>query len=162
MARPSSPRPRSSAKRPTTSRAPAKGSAKKPTPAKRATKKRAAKKPAAARTRPAAAASTRQAPARRFRSGRIVRGGLIAGTIAVGAGLAAIPVGDWREQQQELDDARDRRAELEAEIAEIQQEIDSMSGAAGIEERGRCFGPYVLPGAETYSIPGVRGCNSDP
>ena len=101
-------------------------------------------------------------PPRRFRSGRLVRTGLIAVTIAGGVGLAAIPVGDWLDQQSELDEARLRRSELQAEIDEIQGEIESIIGVEGIEERGRCFGPYVPPGAETYSVPGVSGCVERP
>ncbi len=91
-----------------------------------------------------------------------MRTGLIAATIAAGAGLAAIPVGDWFEQQSELDDARSRQAELQAEIDGIQLEIESITGESGIEERSLCFGPYVAPGVETYSIPGVRGCLGQP
>lgn len=101
-------------------------------------------------------------PPRRFRSGRLIRTGLIAATIAGGVGLAAIPVGDWLDQQTELDEARLRRSELQAEIDEIEGEIESIVGVEGIEERGRCFGPYVPPGAETYSIPGVSGCVEQP
>ena len=122
-----------------------------PPPRSKATQTRMAK--------PRARAST---PSRRFRSGRIVRAGLIAATIAAGAGLAAIPVGDWFDQQAELNDARLRRAELQAEIDGIDRELESIAGEAGIEERGRCFGPYVQPGAETYSIPGVSGCVEQP
>ncbi len=91
-----------------------------------------------------------------------MRTGLIAATIAAGAGLAAIPVGDWFEQQTELDEAREQRVELQAEIDGIQREIDSITGESGIEERSLCYGPYVAPGAETYSIPGMRGCLGQP
>ena len=129
------------------------------TPPSSRTKAKPAGRAPKAKPRPRAAAS---GSPRRFRSGRIVRTGLIVATIAGGVGLAAIPVGDWLDQQGELDDARLRRTELQAEIDEIEGEIESIIGAEGIEERGRCFGPYVSPGAETYSIPGVSGCVEQP
>ncbi len=127
----------------------------KPSSRSRSSAKRPSGKRAPAKT---ASRSGKREPTQRFRSGLVVRGGLIAATIAVGAGLAAFPVGDWRDQQEELDTSRTRQAELEAEIGQIREEIDAVSGPDGIEERGMCFGPYVVPGVETYSVPGVNGC----
>ena len=95
---------------------------------------------------------------RRLRPSRIVRAGLFLATLGLGVGLAAIPVGTWMEQRDELDDARRRAAELEAEIAEIQAEIDWVVGEDGFKIAARCYGPYVEPGTEVYAVPGLQGC----
>ncbi|NIR40702.1 MAG: hypothetical protein GWN79_23690 [Actinobacteria bacterium] len=89
---------------------------------------------------------------------RVVRVVLVAVTLAVGVALAAIPVGNWMDQRAELDDARLRRAELEAEIAEIEADIELVTGDEGLELAARCYGPYVEAGEEVYAIPGLGGC----
>lgn len=98
------------------------------------------------------------------RTGRIVRAGLFAATLGVGAGLAAIPVGNWVDQRGELNDARERRLELENEIAEIRADIEGIVGDHGLEIAARCYGPYVEVGEEVYAVPGLDGCvtNRDP
>lgn len=102
------------------------------------------------------------ADARAPRAGRIVRAGLAAVTLAVGVGLAAIPVGNWFEQRDELDDARERRAELQTEIEGIERDIDGILGPDGIDVAARCRSFYVEPGEEVYAIPGLQGCVTDP
>ncbi len=119
-------------------------------------------------SRPAAKRSARPKPkrapepARRIAPGLVFRVGAIAATLGVGAGLAAIPVGNWLDQKAELDQAELERSVLQAEISAIESQIDLNSGEEGILERGRCFGFWVQPGAETYTIPGVDGCVSQP
>ena len=95
------------------------------------------------------------------RSGRAVRVVLFAVTLAVGVGLAAIPVGTWMDQRDELDDARRRQAELQTEIAEINADIEQIVGEDGLEEAALCYGQYVEPGVEVYGIPGLQGCVTD-
>ena len=102
---------------------------------------------------------TRRAP--HVRVNRIVRAALVAATLAVGVGLAAFPVGNWMEQREELEDARLRRAGLEAEIAEIHADIEAVVGDEGLELAARCYGPFVDVGEEVYAIPGLRGCVTD-
>jgi hypothetical protein len=103
-------------------------------------------------------AETERAP----RSGKIVRALLVAATLGVGVGLAAIPVGNWADQRDDLDDARVRRTELEAEIAEIEADIEGIVGEEGIETASRCYGFFVEVGEELYSIAGVEGCVTNP
>ena len=96
------------------------------------------------------------------RSGRIVRAILVAATLSVGAGLAAIPVGNWVEQREDLDAARARRGELQAEITEIEADIERIVGEEGIETASRCYGFYVEVGEEVYAIAGLEGCVTNP
>jgi cell division protein FtsB len=93
-----------------------------------------------------------------MRSGRIVRAILFVLTLAAGAGLAAYPIGDWVEQREEVDAAQDRNIQLQAEVDQLAAELESLTGEEGVEIRGLCFGPYVQPGVETYTVPGVSGC----
>jgi hypothetical protein len=86
------------------------------------------------------------------RSGHVVRAGLAALTLAVGIGLAAIPVGNWLDQRSELDTARERRAALQAEIAEIEADIEGIVGDDGLEIAARCYGPFVEVGEELYAV----------
>ena len=100
--------------------------------------------------------------ARAPRAGRVVRAGLFAATIGVGVGLAAIPVDNWLDQRAAVDDARERRAELQAEIAEIDAAIDGIIGEEGLEIAARCYGPFVDVGEELYAVPGLDGCVTNP
>jgi len=102
--------------------------------------------------------ATRTEPPRPMRSGRVVRASLFVVTLGAGAGLAAYPIGDWVEQREEVDQARLRNEELQARVAELDQELETLTGEEGVELRGLCFGPYVRPGVETYTVPGVSGC----
>lgn len=112
--------------------------------------------------------STRTEPPRPMRSGWVVRGALFVMTLATGAGLAAYPIGDWVDQRDELDGVRDRNAELQAEVDRLDTELLVMTGEEGVKIRSLCFGPFVEPGVETYTVPGVDGCvdhaetNEDP
>ena len=96
------------------------------------------------------------------RARRLVQAGLFAATLAVGAGLAAIPVGNWFEQRDDLDEARRRRAELQAEIAELEADIEGIIGEDGLEIAARCYGPFVEVGEELYAVPGLDGCVTHP
>lgn len=83
-------------------------------------------------------------------------------TLGVGVALAAIPVGNWLEQREELDGARERRAALETEIADIRADIEGIIGDDGLEIAARCYGPFVEVGEELYAVPGLDGCVTNP
>ena len=102
--------------------------------------------------------ATRTEPPRPMRSGRVVRASLFVVTLGAGVGLAAYPIGDWVEQREEIDRARERNEELRAEVEQLDEELQVLTGEEGVELRGLCFGPYVRPGVETYTVPGVSGC----
>jgi cell division protein FtsB len=96
------------------------------------------------------------------RSGRVARAVLVTATLGVGVGLAAIPVGNWADQREELDRARDRRTELQAEIAEIEADIAGIVSDEGLEIAARCYGMFVEVGEELYQVSGLDGCVTDP
>jgi len=96
------------------------------------------------------------------RTGVVVRTILFAATLAVGVGLASFPVSTWFEQRSELRDAKAQRVELVQQISGINTEIDQRVGPDGVAKAAKCFGPYVEPGSEVYSVPGVEGCVSLP
>ncbi len=79
-------------------------------------------------------------------------------TVAACVGLASYPLGNWVDQQEELDKVRQEQIDLENEIEGLKLEISSITGEDGIKERGKCFGPFVEPGSETYSIHDLYGC----
>jgi len=97
-----------------------------------------------------------------LRSGRIVRAALAAVTLSVGVGLAAIPVGNWFDQRDELGEANTRRDALQAEIDRIESDIEGILGEDGLDVAARCRSFYVEPGEELYAIPGLEGCVTDP
>lgn len=129
--------------------------------AKKPAKKPAAKKPSAKKTTAKKPVAKKRAPVAARRS-RLVPAVLTIATLAVGVGLAAIPVGNWMEQRDELDSSRERRAELEAEILEIEADIENLVGEEGLEIAARCYGPYVEVGEEVYAVPGLNGCVTHP
>jgi cell division protein FtsB len=91
-----------------------------------------------------------------------VRAGLAAVTLSVGVGLAAIPVGNWMDQREELDEARERAEELQDEIDGIEDDIEGLTGEEGLEVAARCHGLLVEVGEEVYAVPGLNGCVTNP
>lgn len=101
-----------------------------------------------------------EAPPRRFRSGLSVRVALIGATVALATLLGASSVRTWINQRDQVDDARRDAVELDARIASLEAEIATRTSSEGSRIEALCFGPYVEPGVEVYSIPGVDGCVS--
>ncbi len=98
----------------------------------------------------------------RSRSTIVIRTLLLAVTLAVGVGLASFPVDTWFDQRSELREAQVERDELVDQIDLINAEIDQRLGPEGVAKAAKCFGPYVEPGSEVYSVPGVEGCVTAP
>ncbi len=98
----------------------------------------------------------------RSRTAVLVRSVLLVITLAVGVGLASFPVGTWFDQRSELREAQIERDELVDQIDLINTEIDLRLGPEGVAKAAKCFGPYVEPGSEVYSVPGVEGCVTAP
>lgn len=94
---------------------------------------------------------------RRFRSGLMVRGGLIAATLGAGGALAYIPVTQYIELRTDMADA-DREAE---ELAEARREAIARltDSRRRNHERARCFNMWVEVGEETYSVSGLLTCD---
>ena len=85
---------------------------------------------------------------------------MIGTTVALAAVLAASSVRTWLEQRQQIDDARQEADHLDARIRSLEAEIATRTSDEGARIEALCFGPYVEPGVEVYSIPGVDGCVS--
>ena len=130
--------------------------------AKRGAKKPSAKKSSAKKTSAKKRSGKKAASAAPTRRSRLIPALLTVVTLGVGVGLAAIPIGNWMEQRDELDTSRERRTELRAEIAEIEADIENLVGEEGLEIAARCYGPYVEVGEEVYAVPGLNGCVTHP
>ncbi len=75
------------------------------------------------------------------------------------AGVLVEPsVSSYMDQRSELESVKAERAALQAEIDEINADIEGFTDDEGLRIEARCYGPYVEPGEEVYSIPGLRGC----
>jgi len=71
---------------------------------------------------------------------------------AVLVGLAIVPVRTWLAQQNKMDQARAEIARIEAEVAELEQQLTSLQTDDEIERRARQDFDLVFPGEESYRI----------
>ena len=83
---------------------------------------------------------------------------LVAGFVLLAAVLVEPAVRGYLEQRSELASVKDERAALKAEIAEINADIEGIIDDKGLRNEARCYGPFVEPGEEVYSVPGLKGC----
>lgn len=89
-----------------------------------------------------------------------MRAVLIAATVSLAGVLGASSVRTWANQRNQLENARREASELDARVASLEAEIATRTSDEGARIEALCFGPYVEPGVEVYSIPGVDGCVS--
>ena len=71
------------------------------------------------------------------------------------ASICAMTAAQWREQ-------RERRDELQTEVVGIEDNIEGLLGAEGLEVAARCHGLLVEVGEEVYAVPGLNGCVTNP
>ncbi len=83
---------------------------------------------------------------------------LVAAFVLLAGVLVEPAVSGYLEQRSELASVKDERAALEAEIAEINADIEGIIDDEGLRNEARCYGPFVEPGEEVYSVPGLKGC----
>ncbi len=83
---------------------------------------------------------------------------LVAGFVLLAGVLVEPAVRGYLEQRSELASVKDERAALEAEIAEINADIEGIIDDEGLRNEARCYGPFVEPGEEVYSVPELQGC----
>ena len=100
--------------------------------------------------------------ARSWRSGGVVRGVMIGGTILLCLVLASFPTRTWLDQRAELREAENRHTELQAEIEASDARIAAKLDEEGVRRDARCFSHFVEPGDELYTVPGVEGCVPGP
>lgn len=87
---------------------------------------------------------------------------LLAATVAGGAVFGASSVRTWMDQNAERAEAQAEAAELQRQISELEEEIVRRTSDEALRREALCFGPFVEPGTEVYSVPGLRGCVSTP
>ena len=83
---------------------------------------------------------------------------LVAAFVLLAGVLVEPAVSSYLEQRSELASVKDERAALEAEVAEINADIEGIIDDEGLRHEARCYGPFVEPGEEAYSVPGLNGC----
>jgi len=71
---------------------------------------------------------------------------------AVLVGLAIVPVRTWLVQQEKMDEARNDVARIQAEVADLERQLDQLQTDAEIERRARQDFDLVFPGEESYRI----------
>ncbi len=109
-----------------------------------------------------ASAAAQEADKGGLPGGRLVPVTLIAVLVVVAFFFVIYPVSTLFDQYSQLDDVRTRQVEITEEIADIDSQIESLSGPEGTELRARCFAHYVRPGTEAYQVPGLSGCAEQP
>jgi len=85
---------------------------------------------------------------------------LIGATITLAGALGTSSIRTWVNQRDQLDGADREATELDTRIASLEAEIATRTSEESSRIEALCFGPYVEPGVEVYSIPGVDGCVS--
>ena len=83
---------------------------------------------------------------------------LLAGMLSAVAVLGASPVRTWMDQNHERSQAQHVATELEVRVVELEHEIERRTSDEAIRRSALCYGPYVEPGTEVYSIAGLSGC----
>ena len=83
---------------------------------------------------------------------------LVVGFLLLAGVLVEPSVSSYMEQRSELSSVKEERDALQAEIDEINADIEGFTDHEGLRIEARCYGPYVAPGEEVYSIPGLNGC----
>ena len=84
---------------------------------------------------------------------------LLVVAFALLAGVLVQPsVSSYMEQRRELESVKAEHEALQAEIDEINADIEGFIDDEGLRNEARCYGPFVEPGEEVYSVPGLKGC----
>ncbi len=82
----------------------------------------------------------------------------LATSVVIVVVLGGPSIGVAFEQRAEIRQAEILAQQLDAQIDAYTAEIEARSGAAGARREALCYGPYVEPGTEVYSVLGVSGC----
>ena len=77
---------------------------------------------------------------------------LIGLALSVLAGLAVLPARTWLSQRQDLSEAETELQMVEAEVAELTDELEELQSDAAVERLAREHYDLVYPGDESYRI----------
>ncbi len=91
---------------------------------------------------------------------RLLLASLVVVIAAAASLLGASSVRTWIKQDDQQQEAESVKQQLNAEIAALEGEIARRTSDDGVRREALCFGPYVTPGTEVYSVSGLEGCVS--
>ncbi|MDE0162469.1 MAG: hypothetical protein OXL98_12120 [Acidimicrobiaceae bacterium] len=83
-------------------------------------------------------------------------------TAAAALLLGASSMRTWMDQNAQQREAESVATDLDARIAELEDEVARRTSDDGVRRQALCFGPYVEPGTEVYAVMGLEGCVSPP
>ena len=90
---------------------------------------------------------------------RLIWAALLAGTLAMAAMLGASSVQTWLDQNEQRAEAESTAADLDAQIDDLEAEVDWRTSDEAVRLAALCFGLFVEPGTETYAVTGLTGCS---
>ena len=93
---------------------------------------------------------------------RLVWAALVVGTLAVAALLGASSVRTWLDQNDQRAEAERVADDLEAQIVDLEAEIEWRTSVEAVRQAALCFGLFVEPGTEAYAVTGLAGCAGQP
>ncbi|MCY4069165.1 MAG: hypothetical protein OXE79_08710 [Acidimicrobiaceae bacterium] len=91
---------------------------------------------------------------------RLLLASLFVVIVAAASLLGASSVHTWIDQNAQRQQEELTNQQLEAEIAVLEDEIARRTSQDEVRREALCFGPYVAPGTEVYSVAGLEGCVS--
>ena len=89
---------------------------------------------------------------------RLVWAALVVGTLAVAALLGASSVRTWIDQNEQRAEEERVADDLEERIGDLEAEIEWRNSDEAVRQAALCFGLFVEPGTEAYSVTGLAGC----
>lgn len=93
---------------------------------------------------------------------RLLLASLVVAMVAAALLLGASSMRTWMDQNAQQREAESLATDLDARIAELEDEVARRTSDDGVRREALCFGPYVEPGTEVYAVMGLEGCVSPP
>ena len=93
---------------------------------------------------------------------RLLLACLVVAMVAAALLLGASSMRTWMDQNAQQREAESLATDLDARIAELEDEVARRTSDDGVRREALCFGPYVEPGTEVYAVMGLEGCVSQP
>ncbi len=83
---------------------------------------------------------------------------LVTAILSVALLLGRSSLSTWNEQDRQRSQAEQVTRELEERVNVLEQELKWRTSDEAVRQAALCFGPYVEPGTEVYTVAGLRGC----